>query len=94
MILHNIILPVPDPSVSVTRDGGATLYAGVVLTLTCEITVNGITADMRSNIDVNADWTGPGGNPLISTARITINPAELDSVTTHQHSGDRHPYDW
>ena len=78
-----IILPVPDPSVSVSRNGGTTVYAGIVLTLTCEIAVNGIPADMLSNIDVSATWTGPSRNELGNTGRITVTPAELDSGTTH-----------
>ena len=78
-----IILPVPDPSVSVSRNGGTTVYAGIVLTLTCEIAVNGIPADMLSNIDVSATWTGPSGNELSNTGRIAVTPAELDSGTTH-----------
>ena len=82
MILPTI-LPVPDPSVNVTHNGGTTLYAGIVLTLTCEITVTGIPADMLSNIDVSATWTGPSGNELSNTSRITVTPAELDSGTTY-----------
>ena len=82
MILPTI-LPVPDPSVNVSHDGGATLYAGIVLTLTCEITVTGIPADMLSNIDVSATWTGPSGNELSNTSKFTVTPAELDSGTTY-----------
>ena len=78
-----IILPVPDPSVNVSRNCGTTVYAGIVLTLTCEITVTGIPADMPSNIDMSATWTGPSGNELSDTDRITVTPAELDSGTTH-----------
>ena len=82
MILPTI-LPVPDPSVNVSGIGGTTLYAGIVLTLTCEIDVNGIQADMLSNIDVSATWTGPSGNELSNTSRFTVTPAELDSGTTY-----------
>ena len=84
MILPTI-LPVPDPSVNVSRNGETSLYAGIVLTLTCEITVTGIPADMLSNIDVSATWTGPSGNELMitSSGRITVTPAELDSGTTY-----------
>ena len=78
-----IILPVPDPSVSVSRDGGTTVYAGIVLTLTCEITVNGVPTAMLSNIAVSTTWTGAGGNELTSGGRITVTPAELDSGTTY-----------
>ena len=78
-----IFFSVPDPSVSVTRNGGTTLYAGIVLTLTCEITVTGIPADMLSNIDVSATWSGPSENELTSSGRITVTPAELDSGTTY-----------
>ena len=78
-----IFLSVPDPSVSVTHNGGITLYVGIVLTLTCEITVTGIPADMLGNIDVSATWTGPSGNELSNTGRITVTPAELDSGTTY-----------
>ena len=70
-----IVLPVP-ASASVSHDGGTTLYAGIVLTLTCEITVTGIPADMFS--DVSATWTGPSGNELSHTGRITVTPAVLD----------------
>ena len=76
-------LPVSDPSVSVSHIGGTTVYAGIVLTLTCEITVTGIPADMLSNIDVSATWTGPSGNELSNTSRFTVTPAELDSGTTY-----------
>ena len=78
-----IILPVPNPLVSVSRNGGTGLYAGIVLTLTCEVTVTGIPADMLSNIDVSATWTGQSGNELSNTGRITVTPAELDSGTTY-----------
>ena len=76
-----IILPVPDPSVSVTRDGGTPLFAGIVLTLTCEITVNGIPTDLLSNVDVSATWTGAGGNTLVSSDRISITDAVQNSGT-------------
>ena len=82
MILPTI-LPVPDPSVSVSRNGGTTLYAGIVLTLTCEIDVNGIPANMLSNIDVSTTWTGASGDELSNTGWITVTPAELDSGTTY-----------
>ena len=78
-----LFLSVPDPSVSVSGIGEDTVYAGTVLTLTCEIDVNGIPADMLSNIDVSATWTGAGGNELTSGGRITVTPAELDSGTTY-----------
>ena len=78
-----LILPVPDPSVIVTHNGGTTVYAGIVLTLTCEIAVNGVPTVMLSNIDVSATWTGAGGNELTSGGRITVTPAELDSGTTY-----------
>ena len=78
-----LILPVPDPSVTVTHNGGTTVYAGIVLTLTCEITVTGVPTAMLSNIDVSATWTGAGGNELTSGGRITVTPAELDSGTTY-----------
>ena len=77
------ILPVPDPSVNVTHNGGTTLYAGIVLTLTCEFTVTEIPADLLSNIDVSATWIGAAGNKLRKTGRITFTPAELDSGTTY-----------
>ena len=77
------ILTVPEPSVNVTHNGGTALYAGIVLTLTCEIAVPGIPADMLSNIDVSAAWTGAGGNELTSSGMITVTPAELDSGTTY-----------
>ena len=76
-------LPVPDPSVNVSRNGGTSLYAGIVLTLTCEITVTGMPPDMLSNIDVSTTWTGPSGNELSNTSRFTVTPAELDSGTTY-----------
>ena len=78
-----IILPVLDPSVSVSSIGGTTVYAGIVLTLTCEITVNGVPTGMLSNIDVSATWTGPSGNELSNTSRFTVIPAELDSGITY-----------
>ena len=77
-----VILPVPDPSVSVTRDGGTPLFAGIVLTLTCEITVNGIQTDMLSNVDVSATWIGAGGNPLSTGGRFTATDAVQVSGTT------------
>ena len=45
--------------------------------------MTGIPADMLSNIDVSATWTGPSGNELTSSGRITVTPAELDSGTTY-----------
>ena len=78
-----IILPVPDPSVRVSHNGGTTLYTGSVLTLTCEIAVPGIPADMLSNIDVSATWTGAAGNELTSHGRIIVTPAELNSGITY-----------
>ena len=45
--------------------------------------MTGIPADMLSNIDVSATWTGPSENELTSSGRITVTPAELDSGTTY-----------
>ena len=78
-----LFLPVLDPSVTVSGIGEDTVYAGVVLTLTCEIAVTGIPANMLSNIDVSTTWTRAGGNELTSSGRITVTPAELDSGTTY-----------
>ena len=77
-----IILPVPDPSVSVTHNGGTPLYAGIVLTLTCEITVTGVPTAMLSNVTVSTTWTGAAGNTLSTGGRITITPTELNSGTS------------
>ena len=41
--------------------------------------MTGIPADMLSNIDVSATWTGARGNELSNSGRITITPATLDS---------------
>ena len=78
-----LFLPVSDPSVSVSGIGEDTVYAGIVLTLTCEIDINGIPADTLSNIVVSATWTRPSGDELSNTGRITVTPAELDSGTTY-----------
>ena len=76
-----VILPVPDPSVSVTRDGGTPLLAGIVLTLTCEITVTGIPTAVLGNVVVSATWTGAGGNTLSTGGRITVTDAVQVSGT-------------
>ena len=70
-----LILPVPDPSVSVTRNGGATLFAGIVLTLTCEITVTGIPTAMLRNVIVSVTWIGAGEVPLMSDDKVSITGA-------------------
>ena len=76
-----VILLVPDPSVSVTRNGGSTLFAGTVLTLTCEITVTGVPTAMLSNVIVSVTWLGAGGNPLMTSDRISITDAMRNSGT-------------
>ena len=76
-----IILSVSSPSVSVTRNGGTPLFVGIVLTLTCEITVTGVPTAMLSNVDVSATWLGAGGNPLMSSDRISITGAMQNSGT-------------
>ena len=78
-LLH-ILLPVPTPSVSVTHNGGSTLYAGTVLTLTCTITV---TETPISVMAVTSTWTLAGGIDPMNGSGITVNPAMLDSGITY-----------
>ena len=76
-----IILPVPNPSVSVTRNGGTPLFAGIVLTLTCEITVTGVPTAILSSVDVSTTWSGTSGGVLMSNDRFSVADAMQNSGT-------------
>ena len=63
-------------TVGVQHDGGITVYAGSVLTLTCEIVLVGsVPPNLRSDVTLMTTWLGTFGNPLSSGGRITVNPA-------------------
>ena len=72
---------VPSLSVDVLHNGGTTIYAGNVLTLTCRILVIDVPADLGSGVTVTTAWLGASGNPLNSGDTITVNPA-MGSIDT------------
>ena len=63
------------------HDGGNTIYAGSVLTLTCRIVVVDVPANLGSGVSVTTAWLGASGNPLNSGVTITVNPA-MGSIDT------------
>ena len=72
---------VPPPSVSITHDGGATPYAGSVLTLTCEVTLRDVPAAVQPGLTVVVTLIGTGGSPLSNTARFTVNDQQGSGTT-------------
>ena len=72
---------VPPPSVSITHDGGATLYAGSVLTLTCEVTLRDVPVALQPGLTVNTTLLGTGGNPLSTAGRITVSGQQSSGTT-------------
>ena len=76
-------ISVSNPQVGITHNGGTPLYAGSVLTLTCMITVVGVSTDMLNNVEVTRTWIVPGGNILTNGSIITVSPVALDSGTTY-----------
>ena len=72
---------VPPPSVSITHNGGATLYAGSVLTLTCEVTLRDVPAALQPGLTVVVTLLGTGGNPLSTAGRITVNDQQGSGTT-------------
>ena len=77
-----ILISVPSLSVGVERDGGSPIYAGSVLTLTCEISLIGsVPSSLRNDVTVTTTWLGASGNMLSTMGRITINPAMGSGAT-------------
>ena len=72
---------VPSLAVDVQHNGGNTIYAGSVLTLTCRIVVFDVPANLGSGVTVTTTWFGASGNPLNSGVTITVNPA-MGSIDT------------
>ena len=71
-----ILFLVPSSAVDVVHDGGIIIYAGSVLTLTCEISlVDSVPPNLRSDVTVMTTWLGTSGNPLSTGGVITVNPA-------------------
>ena len=70
------LISVPSLSVAVEDDGGSPIYAGSVLTLTCEISLVGsVPSSLRVDVTVMTTWLGASGNMLSTGGRITVNPA-------------------
>ena len=78
---------VPTPSVSITHNGGATLYAGSVLTLTCEVTLRDVPVALQPGVTVNTILLGTGGNPLSTAGRITVS-GQQGSGTTYTRTAE------
>ena len=76
------ILPVPAPVVSVFRGGGATVFAGSQLTLTCNIVLDSDLFPILGDLNVTRMWTGPGGGMLSSDGHITVSPASQQGAST------------
>ena len=71
-ILHSV----PSVTVDVSHDGEGTIYAGSVLTLTCEISLVGsVTPSLHSGVTVMTTWFGASENVLSSGGMTTVNPA-------------------
>ena len=76
-------LSVSAPTVTVLPDVFETIYAGSILTLTCNILLGGIPANLLSGVTVNAQWDGTGGNSLMNSSMITVNPFMSTSVNLY-----------
>ena len=72
---------VPSLSVDVQHDGGSTIYAGSMLTLTCDILVNSVPFNLRDGVTVTTSWLSASGNMLATGGRITVNPAAGSGVS-------------
>ena len=72
---------VPSLSVDVLHNGGTTIYAGSVLTLTCRIFVIDVPPNLVSGVAVTIAWLGAQGNPLNGGDTITVNSAMGSSDT-------------
>ena len=51
-----------------------------MLTLTCDIFVEGVPSSLRSGVTVTTTWFGASGNMLATGGRVTVNPAEGSGV--------------
>ena len=72
---------VPSLSVDVQHDGGSTIYAGSMLTLTCNIFLVSIPSNLRDGLTVTTTWLGASGNMLAPGGRITVNPGVGSGVS-------------
>ena len=72
---------VPPPSISITHDGGATLYAGSVLTLTCEVTLRDVPVALQPSLTVVVTLLETGENPLNTAGRITVSDQQGSGTT-------------
>ena len=73
---HGQFYSVPSLTVDVQHDGGAPIYAGSILTLTCDIFVVSVPSSLRDGVTVTTVWLGALGNMLATGGKITVNPAE------------------
>ena len=74
---------VPSLIVDVQHDGGAPIYAGSMLTLTCYIFVVSIPSNLHDGVTVTTAWLGAAGNMLTTGNRITVNPAEGSGLSVY-----------
>ena len=70
-----ILISVPRLTVDVQHDGGSTIYAGSMLTLTCNIFIVSVPSNLFSGVTVTTVWLGASNNMLSTGSRITVNPA-------------------
>ena len=66
---------VPSLIVDVQHDGGTPIYAGNMLTLTCNIFLVSIPSNLRDGVTVTTSWLAASGNQLNNGDTITVNPA-------------------
>ena len=67
--------------VDVQHDGGTPIYAGSMLTLTCNIFVEDVPFNLRDGVTVTTTWLGASGNMLAAGGRITVNHAAGSGVS-------------
>ena len=77
-----MFISVASPQINVVHDGGCIIYAGTMLTLTCEIVLVNVLPDVRDGMTVTTSWLG-GGNVFTGGNSITITEAEQVADTTY-----------
>ncbi len=74
MLLCHLLTVLPD--VGATHSGGSGIYAGSVLTLTCEISLPSSLQGIISDLPVTSSWTGETNGAVQGDGRITVQSAE------------------
>ena len=69
IVLNNLFLTVPQPTVNITLNRTGDLYGGTPLTLTCSIQLN---PAVDTTVMVTRMWRGPRSQVVSDTSRVTV----------------------